>query len=178
MDTLDWLARNSEFLSTDSISNCLKEFKELYTSNSPKQRNMYITSRNQSVAVINVLQQIEHTTKLEPSDDTDYKISLLYSILEPLLINNYNLEKAVDMDIIEIIMASLRQSLHDLEQNNDPAIRSLIYQKYILRCLTSAMRNQRIVLTFLNDPENMESLLELIRIVRDEEILCKFQILY
>ena len=43
---------------------------------------------------------------LEPSDDTDYKFSLLYSILEPLLINNYNLEKAIDIEIVDIMMRS------------------------------------------------------------------------
>lgn len=129
MDTLDWLARNAEFLSTDSVINMLKEFKELYTKDSPTVRNQYVTSRNQSVAIINVLQQIESTVKLEPSDDTDYKISLLYSILEPLLINNYNLEKAVDMEIVDVIMSSLRQSLKYLDASTDPGVKSLIYQK-------------------------------------------------
>lgn len=104
MDTLDWLARYSEFISTDSVSNCLKEFKELYSNDNPKVRNEYISSRNHSLAVMNILQQIEHTTKLDPSDDTDYKISLLYSILEPLLINNFNLEKAIDMEICKLII--------------------------------------------------------------------------
>ena len=119
MDTLDWLARNSEFISTDSISNCLKEFKELYSNHNILLKNEYINSRNHSLAVINILQQIEHTTKLDPSDDTDYKISVLYSILEPLLINNYNLEKAVDMEIIDTIMRSLKQSLNEMP-NYDP----------------------------------------------------------
>ena len=139
MDTLDWLARKAEFISTDSISNCLKEFKELYSNDNPKLKNEYINSRNHSMAVINILQLIEHTTKLEPCDDTDYKISLLYSILEPLLINNYNLEKAIDMEIVETIMRSLNQSLRDLSDLalKDPTVKSLIYQKYILRCLTS-----------------------------------------
>ena len=42
MDTLDWLARNSEFISTDSASNCLKEFKELYSVDNPHKKTEYI----------------------------------------------------------------------------------------------------------------------------------------
>lgn len=133
MDTLDWLARNSGFLSTDVISNCLKEFKELYSKESPKARNQYITSRSQTVSIINILQQIEYTSKLEPCDDTDYKTSLLFSILEPLLINNYNLEKAVDMEIVDIILTALNISLSQLSLQSEHNVKSLISQKYILK---------------------------------------------
>mmetsp|Transcript_10499 Transcript_10499/g.11779 ORF Transcript_10499/g.11779 Transcript_10499/m.11779 type:complete len:92 (+) Transcript_10499:152-427(+) len=91
------------------------------------------------MAVVNILQQIDHTTKLEPSEDTEYKISLLYSILEPLLINNYNLEKAIDVDIVDTIIRSVEQSLQDLESavKKDKTLKCKVYQKYILRCLTS-----------------------------------------
>ena len=72
----------------------------------------------------------------------------------------------------------------------DPALKSLVYKKYnydskseeilpknhlfkyILRCLTSCMRNQRIVLGFVCDnEENIEVILKIIKNVRDEEIL-------
>ena len=86
----------------------------MYSNEDSKIRNEYIESRNNSMAIVNILQQIDHTVKLDPSDDTDYKISLLYSLLEPLLINNYNLDKAIDMDIIDTIVRSLEQSLKDL----------------------------------------------------------------
>ena len=86
----------------------------MYSNEDSKIRNEYIESRNSSMAIVNILQQIDHTVKLDPSDDTDYKISLLYSLLEPLLINNYNLDKAIDMDIIDTIVRSLEQSLKDL----------------------------------------------------------------
>ncbi|CAI2385199.1 unnamed protein product [Moneuplotes crassus] len=192
MDTMDWLARNSEFISTDAVTNCLKEFQELYSVENPQRKNEYINSRNHSMAVVNVLQLIEHTEKLEPDEDTDYKFSLYYSILEPLLKNNYNLEKAADMEIIDVIMRSLVQSLRELEsiKSRDPGMKGYVYQKYkfdlkseevlpknhlfkyILRCLTSCMRNQKIIQSFLCDNEdNIRVILKIIEKVRDEEIL-------
>jgi hypothetical protein len=185
MDTLDWLARNSEFISTDAISNCLKEYKELYMNHNPIIQTAYISSRNHSLAVINILHQIDtlisksaperskeikfglnspKSTKLE-SEDTDYKISLLYSILEPLLINDYNVEKAMDMDIIDTIMRSIEKSLKEKVKNSPK-----IYQKYIMRCLTSIVRTQRALVDFIKD-QNIEVILEILREVRDEEIL-------
>ena len=32
MNTMDWLARNAEFLSPDTITKCLLAYKELYNS--------------------------------------------------------------------------------------------------------------------------------------------------
>ena len=41
-DKMDWLARNSEFLSPESITKCLIAFKDLYKSEHTALRNNYI----------------------------------------------------------------------------------------------------------------------------------------
>lgn len=71
------------------------------------------------------------------------------------------------------MIRSLIQSLRDFEsiKAKSPNQKSLIYQKYILRCLTSCMRNQRIILSFLSDEDNLEVIIKIIKTVKDEEIL-------
>ena len=76
--------------------------------------------------------------------ETESKLAILLSILEPLLINDQNLEKALDMPIIQILTGLLElpphfknvDRKHDIEQPKLP-----IYLKYTLRCVTSCCRH-------------------------------------
>lgn len=58
---MDWLARNSDFLSPDSITRCLIAYKELYSSDNLSIKNSYVTSKHSSNSVLTVIHLIEHT---------------------------------------------------------------------------------------------------------------------
>jgi hypothetical protein len=89
MNQMDWLARNAEFLSPDSISKCLLGFKDLYNSDQVSMKNAFISSKHTSNAVITVVNLIEHTKQLLPRDEEVMsRLAILTSILEPLLIND------------------------------------------------------------------------------------------
>ena len=86
---MDWLARNAEFLSPDSISKCLLAFKDLYNNDQVSLKNAFISSKHTSNAVITVVNLIEHTKQLLPRDEEVMsRLAILTSVLEPLLIND------------------------------------------------------------------------------------------
>lgn len=89
MNQMDWLARNAEFLSPDSISKCLLAFKDLYNNDQVSLKNAFISSKHTSNAVITVVNLIEHTKQLLPRDEEVMsRLAILTSVLEPLLIND------------------------------------------------------------------------------------------
>ena len=86
---MDWLARNAEFLSPDSISKCLLAFKDLYNNDQVSLKNAFIFAKHTSNAVITVVNLIEHTKQLRPRDEEVMsRLAILTSVLEPLLIND------------------------------------------------------------------------------------------
>lgn len=86
---MDWLARNAEFLSPDSISKCLLSFKDLYNNEQASLKNAFISAKHTSNAVITVVNLIEHTKQLLPRDEEVMsRLAILTSVLEPLLIND------------------------------------------------------------------------------------------
>lgn len=101
MNEMEWLARNAEFLSPDSITKCLMAFKELYNTDNMPAKNAYINSKHTSSAIITVVHLIEHTKMLNRDEETMSRLAILISILEPLLINDMNLEKALNTNVVE-----------------------------------------------------------------------------
>lgn len=104
MNEMDWLARNAEFLSPDSITKCLLAFKELYNSDNIPNKNAYINAKHTSQSIVTVMHLIEHTKLLNRDDETVSRLAILISILEPLLINDMNLEKALNCNAVEILL--------------------------------------------------------------------------
>ena len=107
MNEMDWLARNAEFLSPDSISKCLMSFKELYNTDNMAAKNAYINAKHTSNSVITVVHLIEHTKMLNRDEETMSRLAILVSILEPLLINDLNLDKALNTNVIEQLLGLL-----------------------------------------------------------------------
>ena len=95
MQKMDWLARNVEFLSPDRITHCLMAYKEQFNGQSLPTRNNYITCKHTSDAVITVINLIEKVHKEAQDEENISRLAILLSLLEPLLINDLNLEKAL-----------------------------------------------------------------------------------
>jgi hypothetical protein len=60
MNTMDWLARYSEYLTPDSITNTVMAFKELYNTDNTVTRNSFINSKHSSEAVNTVIFMIHN----------------------------------------------------------------------------------------------------------------------
>ena len=88
MNRMDWLARNAEFLSPDQITKSLLSFKDLFNGKSLPARNSYITARHTSNAVVTVVNLIDFANKLPKDSESESRLAILLSILEPLLIND------------------------------------------------------------------------------------------
>jgi hypothetical protein len=57
--------------------------------------------------VITVVNLIDHANKLNRDEETISRLAILLSILEPLLINDMNLEKALDMQTMGTLIGLL-----------------------------------------------------------------------
>lgn len=64
------------------------------------------------------------------------RLAILLSIFEPLLINDLNLEKALDTNIVDGLVLLLALPEEGLSGDLP------IYLKYVIRCLTSCVRSQ------------------------------------
>lgn len=104
---MEWLARNAEFLSPDAITKCLLAFKELY-SGAESAKTLFITGKHTSQAAVTVVHLIEHARSLSPRDDEAMsRLAILTSILEPLLVNDQNLDRALETKAIELLVSLL-----------------------------------------------------------------------
>ena len=110
MNLMDWLARSSEFLSPEAITKCLLAYKELYNYENVAQRNAYIKAKHTSEAVLTVSNLIAHTRKMQRDEETNSRLAILLSIYEPLLINDHNLERALqpNLHMVEILVDVVR----------------------------------------------------------------------
>lgn len=143
---MEWLARNAEFLSPDAITKCLLAFKDLYNTEQVTIKNAFIAAKHTSSAAITVLHLLDHAKQIVPRDEeTMSRLAILASILEPLLINDMNLEKSIEARLIDLLVSLLfvPQEVKDLSATNpDEARKALpVYLKYTLRCVTSAVRS-------------------------------------
>ena len=92
---MDWLARNAEFLSPESITKCLLAYKDLYNFDNASDRNAYVKAQHSSDSILTVANLISHTRKLTQDEETNSRLAILLSIFEPLLVNDMNLEKTL-----------------------------------------------------------------------------------
>ena len=96
-------------------------------------------------------------------DESSQKITILLSILEPLIINDQNLEMAFQNNIITLLLQFLDVSyLTEKPQ---------VYIKFGIRCLTSCLRHEQGVQQAINSQVFIDTLILIQRTVKDEEIL-------
>lgn len=177
---MDWLARNAEFLSPDSITKSLLSFKELYNTEHINIKNAYISAKHTSQAVITVVNLLEHTKKLTPRDEeTMSRLAILTSILEPILINDMNLDKAIEARLMDLLLSLLYvpeeikiMARTGYEEDPETIRRKMpVYLKYTLRCITSCVRSPVGVIDFSKNSTAVMQVIEFLQNVRDEEIL-------
>ena len=174
---MDWLARNAEFFSPEAISRSLTAFKDLYNFEDAAQRNAFIRAKHMSAAVLTVGNLTSLAAQLTRSDTAKARLAILLSIYEPLLINDLNLEKAVQPNersietLIEIarLPDSFRNALTEVEES-DHRLQVPVYLKYAIRCLTSCIRSNQGLTRLVKSDHGISQISEFIELTRDEEI--------
>jgi len=137
------------------------------------QRNQYITSKHTSVSVATVVNLIDHASKLNMDEETISRLAILLSILEPLIINDMNLERALEMRTVETLvkLCELPSYIKNPGANTDDSVRLPIYIKYAVRCLTSCVRHPSGVDQLVMIEAGTSNVVQFISIIRDEEII-------
>jgi len=93
----------------------------------------------------------------------DSKITFLMNILEPLLVNDLNNDKACYIGLIEMLVELLLTQ--PTSRSSPVPLRP--YIKFALRCLTSAIRTENAVNRFFMIPGGVDKVLEILEIVED-----------
>lgn len=133
MNIMDWLARNSDYLSAKPITDCIVAYKELYSTDNTTLRNAYIYAKPSSNAIQTVKVLLQDAV-VQTRDETNVqRLTVLFSILEPLLTNDQNLEKALQLDLVSTSLQVLAFDSVFIEKPPN-------YLRYFMRCLTSCLR--------------------------------------
>ena len=111
------------------------------------------------------------------NEDVNARLAILLSIFEPLLINDLNLEKAIQpqertinslLEITKLPMA-FRQANRELD-DNDNRLKVPIHLKYAIRCLTSCIRSNQGLVRMIQSESGISQIVEFLELTRDEEI--------
>ena len=87
---------------------------------------------------------IDHASLLNRDEETISRLAILLSIFEPLLINDLNLERALETSIIKTLVNLLELPKHIIDGNTlseADNVKLPIFIKYAIRCLTSCVRH-------------------------------------
>ncbi len=169
MEALEWLSRYSEFISPEYITKTILAFKDVNIKGSNKDE--YVKLKHQSNAVLlccnyveKCYEEMRSAKDKETMQQNESKLAILLSILEPLIINNKNLELLVDTKVFDVFTQLIEsQDLGDQSYH--------IYLKFAMRCLTSALRHQRCLSQFTNNTRCYQKVQDMETQVSDQEIV-------
>ena len=101
---MDWLGRNSEFLSPEAITKAIVAFKEVTADPS------YAKAHHDSGCVTTIVHLIKHFKQLVRDENTNSRLAILLGILEPVLMNDNSLEQALhpSLQAMETLLDILR----------------------------------------------------------------------
>jgi hypothetical protein len=106
---------------------------------------------------------LELYSKQTRDEEVNQKLTILFSILEPLLINDQNLDKALSMQCVVTITKFLdRSSISE---------KPPMFVKYLIRCLTSCLRQDQGILSALQTMDFVDKMIEIVRTIADEEMV-------
>lgn len=80
-------------------------------------------------------------SKLNKDEENISRLAILLSLLEPLLINDLNLEKALELRTMEILIQLIELPEYVKQASQHESIKLPIYIKYAIRCITSCVRH-------------------------------------
>ena len=102
------------------------------------------------------------------------RLSILLSILDPLIINDTNLEAALRLSTVEILVRLLHVTDHSPQPIRGAELENKtveIYLKYAIRCLTSSVRNVSALNQIVVCEGGVKNIVNILRLYRDEEMV-------
>lgn len=101
------------------------------------------------------------------------RLAILTSIMEPLLINDMNLDRAIEARVMDLLLSLLYvpEEVKMMSKLDDLQSKLPVYLKYTLRCITSCVRSPVGVLDFGKNPTSVQQVMDFLEHVKDEEIL-------
>lgn len=112
MDSLDWMARNIEFVSPKIFNNFIKTCHDIYEKNNQEKTTMYFTAHGSDV--LSSLRKLILET-MEPNAVNGIR-KLLPNYLEALevgLLNEYNQERAIELSLHDILITIITDETLD-----------------------------------------------------------------
>lgn len=121
--------------------------------------------------MLTIINLIDHVAKFNKDEENISRLAILLSLLEPLLINDLNLEKALELKTMDILVSLIE--LPDYVKNAGPndSVKLPIFIKYAVRCITSCVRHPEGINQIIQNKNGTGNVLYLISIIRDEEII-------
>jgi len=168
INCMDWLARYAEFLTPDQITSVVLSFKDIYTGPNQDLSEAYVAHKHNSESIPTIVQMIRSIkmkkSTLAVDDETfDQNLTILLSILEPLLINDQNLDTLFKLqfqqDLCDLIIS---QPLPQESTAVDPQKGYRNSFKYAIRCTTSCLRSDIGVNEFLKRDINFKRALKIL----------------
>lgn len=103
----------------------------------------YISYRHTSNCTARVVEILNKVLKQSDYEERATRLGVVLSILEPLIINDQNLEIAVEKGLVLILIDLIALPEYVLSANPDAAykIKLPVFIKYACRCMTSCVRN-------------------------------------
>ena len=171
MNQIDWVARNAEFLSPEAINKSIQAYKDLSL-----QPN-YTKQQHSSKAVVTSIHLLRHFMLLKRDEQTLARISIILGLLEPLLVNDQNLDLCLQpsLNCMSILCEIVKLASHlkrkqvEVDDGRGHQLQVPLYVKYGMRCLASITRNSNGVKAFLFQESGLGHIFELLEYVRDEE---------
>ena len=166
---MGWLARMSWFLSPEAISKVISEFKQLYNTKDLNKRNEFVKARHESFAITDILNKTADLkeNKTMSYDEKIARAAIYLSILEPLLVNDQNIQDANEGSLFSITLNIIDN--HDL-LSRDP-MHPPVYLKYCMRVLASGFRDEIGIQKFMSVKGSVTKILSIIGFVKDSEII-------
>lgn len=166
-DIMGWLARNADYLSPDAINAVLTKFKSNYQGESNQHKSLFVHCKHNSEAIDTVANLLSIQIKQERDKENQQRIAILLSIIEPLLVNDLNLQRSQESNLVQTLIHLLELPERVREGHGDLPI----YVKYSVRCLTSATRSADSVGKIVESRDGFKTILDFLKYSKEEEIL-------
>ena len=169
LNCLQWLLRYHKLLSDEASSLVIEAFKGLIPTDNMNEVGAYMIIKHDSDVIIDVVNLITMLVKgntLEEAKQVLPDIRVYMGVLEICLINDQNLEIAISLGIIKILIQHiiLFKSLYDLSE-------SIGEFQLTVRCLTHCFRNAWSIDLLMENEMGLNLVFDIMQGMKDEELI-------
>ena len=204
INAMEWVARYIEFVTPDTVAMITNYFKDVYTGPDAQRAKTFVEYEHTSEAIPTIIQKMRSKESEFANSDLSYwqfdeGICMLLMILEPLVVNDENLDMMIKTGSVETVsrLLMLQRLSVDIDSYNngqlvkargDPSL--LTYEhlikdekftdnkgkiipmksfRYILRIMASSARDPNVIGMLVRDKVYLSKLLLLAEDLQSEE---------